>query len=463
MSGLHDVFGATEMTPRRRMTTVQVFVASFAGLIALGTAGFLLLPGLYTGPPLGIVDALFTATSAVCVTGLIVVDTATYFTPLGQAWILFLIQAGGLGILTLTTLVLLSFGRRSLSMEGAQTGGAPPTVHFLDEKRLIQVVVASTFALEFVGAVLLWGQWRAHFGALGAVWPSIFHSVSAFCNAGFSTFSDSLVPFRDAPWTLAVVAGLIILGGMGFMVLADLSRRVRSNRHQLSLHSRLVLTTTGMLLFAGTLLYLAFEWSNDLNGLSAVDRVFNAFFMSVTPRTAGFNTVDYAVATNATVFLTILLMVIGGSPGSTAGGLKTTTFTLLFLIFIARLRGDREVHAFHRTIPRETLQRAVGLVAGGLAFIALAVFVLMVTESRPGDIADRAHFLQLVFEAHSAFGTVGLSMGITPDLTPAGRMVMVVLMFAGRVGPLALVAAMAHAGQRRHMAFRYGQEDVSVG
>lgn len=442
---------------------VQIFVLSFLGLIAVGTAGFLFLPGLYQGPGLGFVDALFTATSAVCVTGLIVVDTATYFTPLGQVWILFLIQAGGLGILTLATLVLVGLGRRSLTLEGAHNADGDLPVRFLDEHEMIRWIVLSTVAIEAVGALLLWVEWRPLMGARGAVWPALFHSVSAFCNAGFSTFSDSLMGFQGSRLTLLTVSLLIVLGGTGFIVLADVVRAVRSGRHRLALHSRLVLASTVVLLLGATALYLAFEWSNDLAGMSLLDRVHNAFFMAVTPRTAGFNTVDYAQATNATVFLTIILMVIGGSPGSAAGGLKTTTFALLGLIFLARLRGDAEVHAGGKTIPRETLQRAVSLVAGGIAFLAGAVLLLMITETAPTDVSNRAHFLQLVFEAHSAFGTVGLSMGTTPDVSTAGRLVLTVLMFVGRVGPLALVTAMAHASRRRQLAFRYAQEDVSVG
>jgi trk system potassium uptake protein TrkH len=446
----------------RRLSPVQLFVLSFSTLIAGGTAGLLLLPGLYTGPHLGFVDALFTSTSAVCVTGLVVVDTATYFTPLGQAWIAALIQAGGIGILTLTTLILYALGRPSLNLEEASGGTAIP-VRFVDERALLRSVVEVTFALEAVGAFLLWIDWRGRFGAAGAVWPAVFHAISAFCNAGFSVFSDSLASLRTSPWTLTVVAVLIVAGGLGFLVMQELRMRARRLVPRLSVHTRLALATTAVLIVVAWGAFLVFEWHHELAGMSLADKVSNAMFMSVTPRTAGFNTVDYGAVSNPSLFLTILLMIIGGSPGSTAGGFKTTTFALLFLAFLARIRGDSEVHVFGRTIPRETLDRAASLVVGGVILVGGAIFLLMMTETHVGGVADRRHLIQLLFEAHSAFGTVGLSMGATGTVTSAGRLVLVVLMFVGRVGPAAMVAAMATGVSRHKAPFRYGREDVLIG
>lgn len=447
----------------RRLSPVQLFVLSFSTLIAVGTAGLLVLPGLYTGPRLGFVDALFTATSAVCVTGLVVVDTATYFTPLGQAWVATLIQAGGIGILTLTTLIMYALGRPSLNLEEASGGGTGIPVRFVDERSLLRSVVEVTFVLEALGALLLWVDWRGRFGAVGAIWPAVFHSISAFCNAGFSVFSDSLESLRTSPWTLTVVAALIVAGGLGFLVIQELRMRARRKVPRLSVHTRLALTTTAVLIVVAWGAFLVFEWHNELRGMSLADRVSNAMFMSVTPRTAGFNTVDYGAVSNPSLFLTILLMIIGGSPGSTAGGFKTTTFALLFLAFLARIRGDREVHVFGRTIPRETLDKAASLVVGGVILIGGAIFLLMMTETHVGGVADRGHLIQLLFEAHSAFGTVGLSMGATGTVTATGRLILVVLMFVGRVGPAAMVAAMATGLSRHKAPFRYGREDVLIG
>lgn len=446
------------------LSPTQLLVLSFLGLILVGTAGLLVLPGLYTGPELGFVDALFTATSAVCVTGLIVVDTATYFTPLGQAWILALIQAGGLGILTFTTLALSALGRRApLGVEEA-TGGHAILLGHVTHRGLVGSVVLATFTLEAAGTLGLWMAWQEGMGSGRALWNAAFHAVSAFCNAGFSIFSDSLAGFADSPPVLAVVGGLVILGGLGFIVLEDLrTRYVLRTSARLALHTKLVLTTTAGLLLAGTLLFLTFEWHNELAGHTLLDRLAGAGFMSITPRTAGFNTVEYADVTNASLFLTIVLMLVGGSPGSAAGGFKTVAIILLALLFWSRLTGERRVSAFRRTIPAETIHRAVGLVVGGLVLLGIGVFLLMVVEGLASGSADRNAFVRLVFEAHSAFGTVGLSMGATPDLSAPGRVIVTGLMFLGRLGPPVVVAAMARSLRRRGVDLRYGEEDVVLG
>jgi trk system potassium uptake protein TrkH len=451
------------VSPLGTLDAAELLVLSFAGLIAAGTVGLLVMPGLYTGPELGFVDALFTATSAVCVTGLIVVDTATHFTPWGQAWIALLIQLGGLGILTFTTLVIQLLGRRASLQAGEAAGGEASIVRHLDPFRLVRAVVAGALVLEAIGAAVLWWGWSGEMGAVGALWPAVFHAISAFCNAGFSVFSDSLMGYRESPLPVLTVSGLIIVGGIGFVVLADLRAwSLREDVRRLSTHTQLVLWVTGALLFGGTGLYLAFEWSNTLSDMSLLDRLVNAWYMSVTPRTAGFNTVDYSRVTNPSLFLTIVFMVIGGSPGSAAGGLKTTTVALLGLVLWSRLRGREHVSVFGRTIPEETIQRAAGLTIGGIAILAAGVFALALTEFPARGLAERTPFLSVIFEAHSAFGTVGLSTGATPDLTTGGRLVVTALMFLGRLGPLAVVTAMAAGGSGRPR-YRYANEDVAIG
>ncbi len=448
-----------------RLTATQLFLLSFVGMILVGTLGYLLLPGLYEGQRLGVVDALFTATSAVCVTGLIVVDTATRFTVWGQAWTLLLIQAGGLGVLTFTTLIATALGRRSSVEIEEAAGGHAAYLEHTTGRGLVRTVVLVTLALEAIGAAGLWLAWRDRFPAGEAVWHAVFNAVSAFCNAGFSTFSDSLAGFRESPVTVLTVGALIVLGGIGFVVIQDLRARygVHRKSRRLTVHSKLVLGFTAVLLAAAWALFLIFEWRHELAGLGTIDRLVNALFMAVTPRTAGFNTVDYATATNASLFLTILLMLIGGSPGSTAGGFKTTTVALLFLLLRSRLRGEEHVSIFDRTVPRETVQRAAGLTIGGLAVLGSAVFALSVTELGGPGVLDRSRFFAVIFEAHSAFGTVGLSMGATPELSTLGRLIVTLLMFLGRVGPIAVVASMTAAFHRTDVAFRYGEEDVIIG
>ena len=453
----------------RRLTPAQLFVVSFLGLVALGTAGLRLLPGLYTGAELGWLDALFTATSAVCVTGLILVDTATYFTPAGQAFILLLIQLGGLGMITFTTLIILALGRRlSLRHERISSTAAEVAPH-VPVERLTRDVVLFTLAIEAAGAALLYLLWAPRLGWGDAAWPAIFHSVSAFCNAGFSIFTSSMVGYQDQPFTLVVIGVILIAGGLGFLTLEELvlwwRARRRRGAFRLSLHSRVVLVTSAALLVGGWLLLGLFEWEGTLGHLDATDRVVNAFFLSATPRTAGFNNIDYADASDSTNFLTIILMFIGGAPGSTAGGLKTTTVAIIALLAWTRLHGREVLSLGARSVPEETVQRAVGLAVVMFAVVTACIFIYTWTEHSGVAIdgTGENRFLAHMFEAVSAFNTVGLSMGATAHASTAGKWLTILLMFVGRVGPLTFAAALAVAAGRQKVAFRYAYEDVVVG
>jgi trk system potassium uptake protein TrkH len=442
-------------------TGVRLFVASFAGLVTLGALGFLVLPGLYTGPRFTVVDAFFMSASAVCVTGLAVVDVSAYLSGWGQAWLLFLIQAGGLGILSFATIIIQLLGRRSaLEMESATGSGVGATVG--RTRSLLRAVFLLTFGIEVVGMIALWVQWRPVLGNVEAIWPSVFHAISAFCNAGFSTFSDSLTAWRTSPPVLLTIGGLIVVGGLGFVVLEDIRGRWRRPPvRRLSTHSRVTLGATAVLLAGGTLVFLLFETPIALHDLGPVDRLTNALFMALTPRTAGFNTVDYERISDPSLALTVALMYVGGAPGSTAGGIKVTTAALLVLALWARLRGRTQVAVGGRTVRDETVGGAASLAVGAIGILATAIFLLLVVE-HAAESTNRTDLIKLVFEAHSAFGTVGLSMNRTADLTPAGRVIITLLMFVGRVGPLALAAAMATrgVGQAR---YRYAYDEVAVG
>lgn len=465
-------FSKWEIEPRsrlavwERLSAAQLFVASFLLLVMLGTVGFRMLPGLYVGQRLSWIDAAFTATSAVCVTGLIVEDTATFFTPAGQLYILALIQIGGLGIIAFTSLIIVTLGRRlSLRSEALSTGSLDVAPH-VGRHNLIRDVVRFTFAIEGLGAILLYLLWAPRMGWLAAAWPALFHSVSAFCNAGFSTFSDSLMSFHRSPWTLCVIMLLIIIGGIGFLTLEELRLRWRARRTEqifrVSLHTKLVLSTTAVLLVGGALLFALFEWYGVLAPDPVADRIVNAMFMSTTARTAGFNTVDYAQASERSLFLTILLMSIGGSPGSTAGGLKTTTVALIGLLAWSRYRGRSSVGIWSRTVPPESVERAVGLFVVSFGLVTITIFLLTTTELSGWTQMD---FLDCMFEAASAFNTVGLSTGLTPRLTRDGRWVTILLMFVGRVGPLTFAAALVARRRRASSVaqLRYAYEDVVVG
>lgn len=446
----------------RAIAPAELFVISFLVLIAFGTLMLKFFPGLYRGEGLGWTDAVFTSTSAVCVTGLIVVDTATYFTPLGQAVILMLIQLGGLGMLVLTSVMISALGGRpSLQTEKLATG-SHHMIALVPARQLILDIVRFTFAIEALGALALYFIWIPRYGLLGAMWPAIFHSVSAFCNAGFSTNTESLMNLQSSPMTIIIISFLIIAGGLGFITMEEIklqfTRRKKFVR-RMSVHSRLVLVTSGVLIFGGWILFAIFEWRGVLNEMTVIDKLSNSFFMSVTPRTAGFNSIDYSLASDSTNFLTIILMTIGGSPGSTAGGMKTTTFALLGLLAWSRLRSHPSVTFAHRSIPSETIQRATGLFVISTGVIVFSIFLI---EFIGDSLGAEPQFLTRIFETISAFNTVGLSMGLTPDLTTPARWLMIVLMFAGRTGPLSIAAALIVRLSIKGK-YRLAYEDVVVG
>lgn len=450
----HSLLSAQWLTPPR------LFVGSFAILILVGTLGLLFLPGLYTGEPLDWIDALFTSTSAVCVTGLIVEDTATYFTMAGQAWLLLLIQLGGLGMIAFSSIIITALGKRLSLRHEAFSNDLSRAAPHVNMRQLTFDVLRFTIAIELLGAIILYVLWISHMGWVDAAWPAVFHSVSAFCNAGFSTFSNSLMSFQKAPATLIVIMSLIVAGGLGFLAMEEIHLRYVAGQQnkifRISLHSRIVVVTTIALILGGWVLFASFEKDASLRHLSIADQATNSLFLSVTARTAGFNSVDYSQASDSANFLTIILMMIGGSPGSTAGGIKTTTFALIGLVAWSRFMGYESTSFAGRSIPKETTERAIGLFV--MAFGLVTVGILLLTAIQPAQ--DR--FLSQMFEVVSAFNTVGLSMGETPALNNRGRLLMVVLMFLGRVGPLTLASAIA-IGQYRRSNFRYSYEDVIVG
>ena len=455
------------------LTPSQVFVGSFLTLIVLGTVGLQTLPGLFTGPGLSWTDAFFTITSAVCVTGLIVVDTAEYFTTWGQAYILILIQLGGLGIIAFTSIIISSLGQR-LSVRHEELAEGPaahvPQISPLD---LTWAVFRFTLVAEAIGATLLYTFWVPRFGwGTTNVWHAVFQSVSAFCNAGFSTFTTSLEAFQGNAPLLITVMVLIVLGGLGFLTLEEVwlwsgargTQKQGSGRFRLSLHSQIVLATTAVLILSGWIFFTFFEWSNTLAGMPVGTRLVNGLFASITPRTAGFNTIDYAETLPSTNFLTILYMSMGGSPGSTAGGLKTTTTALLALLAWSKLRGKVHVSISSRTIPSSTISQAMGLFVVAFVVVTVGIYGLTLVEFKSVFMsATESDFLVHMFEAVSAFNTVGLSMGATGGLTTAGRWLTIVLMFIGRVGPLTVAEAMSRGSKQRTGMTRYAHEDVAIG
>jgi trk system potassium uptake protein len=455
--------------PRRpRLTPPQIVLLAFLGAIAVGTV-LLRLPLAHApGVRLGWLDALFTATSAVCVTGLVVVDTGGDFSRFGQAVVLLLIKSGGLGILSVGALIAFTTGRRlglvaRLGLQAQtnrlQVGGVV---------RFVRNLLIFTTGAELLGALALWPGMAREAGLREGAWLALFHAISAWNNAGFSLFSDSLMRFAADPWVVAVVPLLFVGGGLGLVVLVDVLSAVRTRwtrrgtlgagraRVPWTLHTRMALAATGILVLVGAGGIAALEWSNPatLGALDPGARPLAAVFQGLTPRTAGFHVLEPADLTPAGQVLTMALMFVGANPSSTAGGVKTTTIAVLLLAAWAAVRGRGSTIAFGRGISGSLLARAAAVVTLALAVVTLAIFALAISEAGvPLPV--------LAFEAFSAFGTVGLSMGVTPDLSVAGRWVIVALMLLGRVGLLTVGLALAAAPPERPL--RYPNEDVIIG
>lgn len=438
-----------------------LIIASFIFLIIAGT--FLLsMPVMAEGEPLELIDAFFTATSAVCVTGLIVVDTATRFSFLGKFVILVLIQLGGLGLITFSALVLVGMGRRMslLQREVISTSSVSADLK-VDFRQIGKPVVYYVVLSEGIGAILLFFAFLRHFPWDQALQHAVFHSISAFCNAGFSTFSDSLMGFSGDWLVLMPIMALIVLGGMGFVVLLDIYETAKFIK-PIYLHTRLVAVTTLILLVAGAVIFFALEFSNVLEGKPFHEQILSSIFHSVTTRTAGFNSVDYFNLTHGTLMSTLILMVIGGSPGSTAGGIKTTTAAIIFLMAKARLQRKPEPEFGNRAIASRSVADAITLVALSTIFIMAITFALQLSEL--GNVSHsevEGTMMQLGFEAVSAFGTVGLSMGETPGLSIAGKIIIAFTMFVGRLGPLSFFYVLGNLSRKQ--LYRLYSERVMVG
>jgi len=438
---------------RFRFNPPRVLALGFGSLIALGTILLNLPIATQNGESIGFINALFTSASSVCVTGLVVVNTGEYWSLFGQITIILLIQMGGLGFMTMATVGALLIGKKITLKERLIIKEQLNQETMSGLVKLTKYVILSTLAIEGIGAILLSTRFIPIYGKVKGIWFSIFHSISAFCNAGFDITGDSMVPFVGDFTINMTISLLIILGGLGFSVYLDISRNRKFKK--LHLHSKLVLTITGSLLVIGMLVFIFIEFNNPLTlgSLNFSEKLLSSFFQSVVPRTAGFNSVNIGLLHDTTVFFMIILMFIGGSPGSTAGGIKTTTFGTLILTTIAIIRGDRDVVAYRKRIGEDVINRSLAIVTVSIILIIIVSFILTVTES--------ATFLDVLFETTSAFATVGLSRGITSNLTDFGKIVIALTMYAGRVGPLTM--AFAFAQKNKHSNFRYSEGNIIVG
>lgn len=448
------------------MTVSRTVCLGFLAVIAVGT--------ILLSMPFSIADgsfnlntvliALFTATSAVCVTGHIIVDTPTYFSTWGHVFILALIQIGGLGYMTGTTFLLLLLGRRiglkdKIAMQQVMDRSELSGVNVL-----LRSIIATTLLFEITGALLLLVVFAPQHGLDRGLWLAIFHSISAWNNAGFSLFSNNLVSYQFSLLLNLIVSALIIFGGIGYEVIFELylwlrERILRQPRQALlSLNFKVAVSTTLILLVVGTIAFLLVEANNPatLGSMSFTQRLLAAWFQSVVPRTAGFNSIDIGKMTTAGLFITIGFMFVGGSPGGTAGGIKTTTLRILTSSTKAILRGREEVHLYGRQIPMPLVLKAIGVVVGSVATVIVGVILISLSD-------PEYNFIQILFEVVSAFATVGLSTGITldPGFSVIAKLVLIVMMYVGRVGVLLLIAAVL--GDPKPSFVRYPEENLLVG
>lgn len=448
------------------LTPTRVILLGFIVIILIGSL-FLTLPiSNKDGKWLSYIDSLFTATSAVCVTGLVVRDTAVQFTGFGQAVILILIQIGGLGFMTVATLIFIMMGKKITLRERLAIQESMVQYNLQGLVKLIRAVGLMTLIIETTGALLLMITFVPYYGFWKGVYFSFFHSISAFCNAGFDIMGTTAAPYQGysvfatsflACFPLLI---LIIIGGLGFTVMRDIINTRKWPK--LNIHSKVVLTMSGILIVVGTLFFMVSEYNNNLTigNMSFGDKLLASLFQSVTPRTAGFSTINQGDMTSASKLFTILLMFIGASPGSTGGGIKTTVLFVIIVLVVSNLRGRNQALIDKQEISSKKIMKAVTIIVFAMSIIFISATLIMLSEQgKPG-----MSFEKIIFEAVSAFGTVGLSMGITPYLSTFSKFIVTLTMYLGRVGPLSVgIALAAKYGVGVNNNIKYPEAKIMVG
>jgi len=442
---------------RRRLGPAQTVFLGFLLLILTGTFLLSLPISTSTGSRAPLVDALFTANSAICVTGLIVVDTGKYWSHFGQIVILTLIQLGGLGYMTIASLIVLILRRRITLEEKLAFKEGMDQFSMSEIAHFIKQVIKTTVLIEGVGAFILFLHWQDRFGMPGAAYKGVFHAISAFCNAGFSLFSNNLEDYKGDVVVSITIMCLVVIGGIGYTVIRDIYHHYITKRkhRQLYFHTRSVLTMTAILILSGAFFIFFFESVNPqvFQQLSLKEKILSSFFQSIAPRTAGFSSIPIGQMAIPTLLLLIILMFIGASPGGTGGGIKTTTFLVLISSTWSTIKRRRDVQIFKRRIPEEVIYKSFAIFIIALSLIVVVTFFMLNTEGKG--------LVPVLFEVVSAFGTVGLSTGITPTLTSAGKLLLIVTMFIGRVGLLTF--AVAFTRRREDPLYRYPEERILVG
>jgi trk system potassium uptake protein TrkH len=433
-------------------------LVSFAVAIAIGTILLSLPISVNKAGRINFIDALFTATSATCVTGLIVKDTGGFFSSFGQSIILILIQMGGLGIMTFSVSLALLMGQKVDKRQEVIMQNVLDNDTIKEVVTLVKFIFKMTIFVELVGIIFLFFHWNKNFdNSLSALYYAVFHSISGFCNAGFSLFSDNLMSFKSDIITIIIISLLIIIGGVGFIVIYDIKQlwlrkdKIRTGR--LRAHTKLVLFITFILIVIGASFIFIVNNNSEVLGENLKEKLFNAYFLAVTARTAGFNTVDLGGLSQASFFIIMILMFIGASPGSTGGGIKTSTFGLILKAASSFIKNEKEVRLFKRTIPLSVINKAFSILIMFLTTLCFFALILFLVET---DV-----FVRILFESISAFGTVGLSLGTTHNLTFWGKIVVIMLMFVGRLGPLTIVLSLTKSPSV--VKYSYAEERVLVG
>ncbi|MDU2121988.1 MAG: TrkH family potassium uptake protein [Clostridium celatum] len=439
-----------------KLKGVQVLVLGFILVILVGALILTLPISTTSGESTNFLDALFTATSAVCVTGLIVVDTGTYWNMFGQTVIMILIEIGGLGFMSFTTLIAIILGKKITLRERLILQDAMNTFNIQGLVKMVKYVLVFTVSVQFFGALLFSTQFIPEYGLGKGIFYSIFHSISAFCNAGFDILGNfsSLTSYNSNAVVILVASALIIIGGLGFTVWSELYSS--KSLKKVSLHSKMVILMTTVLVLGGTILMFLFE-NNNVNTIahmSFFDKIMNSFFASVTPRTAGFNSISTDGMTTAGQFLTIILMFIGGSPGSTAGGIKTTTIGILIVTIICVIQGREDAEVFKRRFSKDLVYKAFTLIFIGVSLVIVVTMLLSYTEKG-------ASFIALFYETVSALGTAGLTLGLTSELSSVGKVLIMFMMYLGRVGPLTVVLSITR--KKINSGIKYPEGKILIG
>ena len=439
------------------ISPIYKILLSFMVLILIGAAGLMLPFSTYDG--ISFVDAFFTSISSVCVTGLMAVDTATHFTSIGKGIILFLIQIGGLGIMTFALSIFALIGG-NLSLKWRFT-----FENFYSDlranpiKSLIGRIVIYTLSIEAIAALILFTEFIKSFSFLTALKLSVFHAISAFCNAGFSLFPNSLISYQDNPVVVITIAITVIMGGLGFIVLNEISGKIKheNRKKALSLHSKIVITMTIVLIVIGMLYFAIAEWNAAMSNMNPLTKLLTSFFQSVTCRTAGFRTIDINSLQEGTLCFMMMLMFIGGSPGSIAGGIKTTTIAVIILMVISRFKGEEQIRVGARAINHETVYRSMTFVVLTIGFLFLSAILLMTFDF----LGEHDSMLSVFFEMVSAFATVGFTIGTTEQLSIAGKLYIACVIFIGKLGPLTLLMSLSNRAKVSKL--KYPEEHIMIG